>query len=66
MFEEALQDVINGHTRLIYYDVTAIKVILFILAVVIWGGGRNCFTSASMQVCKYASMQVCKYASMHV
>ena len=35
IFEEALQDIINEHTRLIYYDVTAIKVILFILAVVI-------------------------------
>ena len=36
MFEEALQDVINEHTSLIYYDVTAIKVILFLQAVLIF------------------------------
>ena len=52
--EGALQDVINEHTRLIYHDVTAIKVILFILAVLIFiyffvllfvGVGRSCFIS---------------------
>ena len=36
IFEEALQDVINEHTRLIYYDVTAIKVILVLQSVLIF------------------------------
>ena len=51
MFEEALQDVINEHTRLIYYDVTAIKVILVLQSVLIFtyffllftDGGRKYF-----------------------
>jgi hypothetical protein len=55
IFEGVLQDVINEHTRLIYHDVTAIKVILFILAVLIFiyffvllfvGVGLSCFISS--------------------
>ena len=61
IFEEALQDVINEHTRLIYYDVTAIKVILVLQSVLIFtyffllftDGGRKYFISGQIVISNF-------------